>query len=76
MTAREYFRPLIGRRAEFTCLLRAGSDAVKDVVLPIYEAVPRHGIRGLYEDFYQISERVLLLRGEVHLGRKPVSIVS
>lgn len=55
-------------------LVRAGFDAVKDVISPIYEAVPRHRIRGLYEDFHSISERVLLLRGEVHNGRKPVSI--
>ncbi|KAG8216527.1 hypothetical protein J3R82DRAFT_6643 [Butyriboletus roseoflavus] len=52
----------------------AGADAVKDVVLPIYEAVPRHQIRGLYEDFHNISARVLLLRGEVHNGRKPGSL--
>ncbi|KAH0834894.1 hypothetical protein J3R83DRAFT_10540 [Lanmaoa asiatica] len=49
----------------------AGMDAVKDVVLPINEAVPRHRIRGLYEDFHSISARVLFLRGEVHGGRKP-----
>ena len=49
---------------------------VKDVISPMYEAVPRDRIRGLYEDFHDISERVLLLRGEVHLGRKPVSIVT
>lgn len=52
----------------------AGADAVKDVIKPIYEAVPRHRIRGLYEDFHQITERVLLLRGEVHGGRKPGSL--
>ena len=49
---------------------------VKDVISPMYEAVPRDRIRGLYEDFHDISARVLLLRGEVHLGRKPVSIVT
>ena len=49
---------------------------VKDVISTIYEAVPRNRIRGLYEDFHNISARVLLLRGEVHNGRKPVSIVT
>ncbi|KAF8555820.1 hypothetical protein OG21DRAFT_1410330 [Imleria badia] len=52
----------------------AGSDAVKDVISPIPEAVPRDRIRGLYEDFHDISARVLLLRGEVHNGRKPGSL--
>lgn len=47
-------------------------DAVKDVITPIYEAAPRHRLRGLYEDFHGIPDRVLLLRGEVHNGRKPV----
>ena len=41
----------------------------------MHEAVPRDRIRGLHEDFYNMSARVLLLRGEVHLGRKPVSFV-
>ncbi|KAF8126161.1 hypothetical protein EV363DRAFT_1174586 [Boletus edulis] len=49
----------------------AGADFVKDVVLPIPEAAPRDRIRGLYEDFYNVSARVLLMRGELHLGRKP-----
>ena len=48
----------------------------KAVMLPMYEVVPRDRIRGLYEDFHGISARVLLLRGEVHLTRKPVSIVT
>ncbi|KAN0086013.1 hypothetical protein V8E55_007147 [Tylopilus felleus] len=52
----------------------AGFDAVKDVILPMHEAVPRDRIRGLHEDFYNMSARVLLLRGEVHLGRKPGSL--
>ncbi|KAG9311639.1 hypothetical protein JVU11DRAFT_7873 [Chiua virens] len=49
----------------------AGTDAVKDVIAPIYEGVPRHRIRGLHEDFHRVSARVLLLRGEIHLTRKP-----
>jgi hypothetical protein len=51
-----------------------GSDAVKDVVTPVYEAVPRHRIRGLYEDFHPIPARVLFVRGELHGGRKPGSV--
>ncbi|KAG1803473.1 uncharacterized protein BJ212DRAFT_1486964 [Suillus subaureus] len=48
-----------------------GSDATKDVVVPIRQAAPRSLLRGLYEDFGFIEQDVLLLRGEVHLGRKP-----
>ncbi|KAG1884440.1 hypothetical protein F4604DRAFT_1574879 [Suillus subluteus] len=48
-----------------------GSDATKDVVVPIREAAPRNLLRGLYEDFGFIEQDVVLLRGEVHSGRKP-----
>ncbi|KAG2144156.1 uncharacterized protein EDB93DRAFT_1241314 [Suillus bovinus] len=48
-----------------------GSDATKDVAVPIRQAVPRQLLRGLYEDFGFIEQDVLLLQGEVHLGRKP-----
>lgn len=67
----------LGRRdAEHASDRRAGTDMVKDVISPIYEAAPINRIRGLYEDFHDISARVLLLRGELHLGRKPVSIFT
>lgn len=49
----------------------AGMEAVKDVVLPILEAAPRERIQGFYEDFSNISAKVLLLRGEIHWDRKP-----
>ncbi|KAG1744265.1 hypothetical protein EDB19DRAFT_1632903 [Suillus lakei] len=48
-----------------------GSDATKDVVVPIRQVTPRSLLRGLYEDFGFIEQDVLLLSGEVHLGRKP-----
>ena len=48
----------------------------KAVIFPKYEVAPRDRIRGLYEDFHDISARVLLLRGEIHLYRKPVSVVT
>ncbi|KAG2059987.1 hypothetical protein BDR06DRAFT_993662 [Suillus hirtellus] len=48
-----------------------GSDAAKDVAVPIRQAAPRNLLRGLYEDFGFIEQDVLLLEGEVHLGRKP-----
>jgi len=49
-------------------------DAVKDVAVPIFEAVPRQRIQGFYEDFSQVTEKVLLIRGEIHWARKPVCI--
>lgn len=49
-------------------------DAVKDVAIPIFEAVPRQRIQGFYEDFSQVTEKVLLIRGEIHWSRKPVCI--
>lgn len=48
-----------------------GSDATKDVAVPIRQAVPRSSLRGLYDDFGDIEQDVLLLRGEIHLGRQP-----
>ncbi|KAG2120080.1 hypothetical protein BD769DRAFT_1629580 [Suillus cothurnatus] len=48
-----------------------GSDATKDVAVPIRQAAPRSLLRGLYEDFGFIEQDVLLLQGEVHLGRNP-----
>ncbi|KAG1831076.1 hypothetical protein EV424DRAFT_1373861 [Suillus variegatus] len=48
-----------------------GSEAAKDVAVPIRQAAPRNLLRGLYEDFGLIEQDVLLLEGEVHLGRKP-----
>lgn len=49
-------------------------DAVKDVAVPTLEAVPRQRIQGLYEDFSQVTEKVLFVRGEIHWARKPVGL--
>lgn len=48
-------------------------DYVKNVVNPIREIAPRETIRGLHEDYNHFEEDVVLLEGEVHYGRKPVS---
>lgn len=48
-------------------------DFVKNVVNPIKQVAPRNSIRGFVNDFYNITEDVLLLRGEIHYQRKPVS---
>ncbi|KAL4073627.1 hypothetical protein J3A83DRAFT_4091128 [Scleroderma citrinum] len=63
-----------GFEAVYTYDGAAGMDAVKDVALPILEAIPRERIQGLYEDFGQVSEKVLLLQGEIHWARKPGSL--
>lgn len=63
-----------GFEALYTYDGAAGTDAVKDVALPILEAAPRERIQGLYEDFSQISTEVLLVRGEIHWTRKPGSL--
>lgn len=67
---------MVTKGAEYASDRSAGFDAVKHVVSPIYEAAPRDRLRGLYEDFGNVSARVLLLRGEVHWGRKPVRITT
>lgn len=51
-----------------------GSALTKDVVVPIRQAAPRSQLRGLYDDFGFIEQDVLLLQGEVHLGRNPGSL--
>ena len=48
-------------------------DYVKNVVNPIKQVAPRDSIRGFVDDYYHITEDVLLLRGEIHYERKPVS---
>ncbi|KAF9239248.1 hypothetical protein BU15DRAFT_46824 [Melanogaster broomeanus] len=63
-----------GFEVVYTYTGAGGIDVVKDVITPTYEAVPRHRIRGLYEDFHHITARVLLMRGELHDGRKPGSL--
>jgi len=51
-----------------------GLDLVKWVVKPRIEIVPRENIRGFVQDFANITEELFVLRGEIHLGRKPGSM--
>ena len=51
----------------------AGMDYTKTVVNPLREVVPRSRVRGFVENF-RFNTEVLLLEGETHLGRKPVSL--
>lgn len=48
-------------------------DYVKNVINPIKQVAPRDSIRGFVDDYYHHTEDVLLLRGEIHYERKPVS---
>jgi hypothetical protein len=49
-------------------------DYVKHVAEPIREVAPRQSLRGFKEDYGHMSADVVLLSGEIHLSRKPVSI--
>lgn len=49
-----------------------GMDYVKNVVNPIMQVAPRDSIRGFVDDYYHLTEDVLLLSGEIHYERKPV----
>ena len=57
-------------------VIRLGMDYVKNVVNPIRMVAPRDSIRGFVDDFYNITEDVLFLEGEIHYERKPVSGLS
>ena len=46
----------------------------KTVIQPIKQVVPRSSIRGFKDDYYHVDTDVVLIEGETHLGRKPVSI--
>lgn len=50
-------------------------DYVKHVAEPIRQVAPRESLRGVKEDYAHIDADVLLLSGEVHLNRKPVSFL-
>jgi hypothetical protein len=54
--------------------LSLGMELVKHVALPIRQVAPRRTIRGFQEDFRHLTADVVLLAGEIHLYRKPVSI--
>ena len=49
-------------------------DFVKHVVMPIRQVAQRTSLRGFTEDYYHIDADVVLLAGETHLYRKPVSV--
>lgn len=66
----EGYRPL---NITLMLSIRRGMDYVKNVVNPIRQVVPRRTIRGLTEDYGHLTADVVLLAGEVHYERKPVS---
>ena len=45
----------------------------KTIVQPMKQVVPRYSIRGFKDDYYHVDADVVLLVGEIHLRRKPVS---
>lgn len=49
-----------------------GMDYVKHVAEPIRQVAPRNVIRGFVDEYGHSMADVLLLAGELHLGRKPV----
>lgn len=50
-------------------------DYTKHVALPIRQVAPRRSLRGFKEDYAHLTADVVLLSGEIHLYRKPVSNV-
>jgi hypothetical protein len=53
---------------------RSGWELEKTVILPIRQVVRRWSIRGFKDDYYHVDTDVVLMEGELHSGRKPVSI--
>jgi hypothetical protein len=51
-------------------------EYAKTVVQPINQVVHRSTIRGFKDDYYHIDADVVILAGETHLYRKPVSSLS
>jgi len=45
----------------------------RTLVFPIKQVAPRWTIRGFKDDYYHVDADVVVLAGETHLGRKPVS---
>jgi hypothetical protein len=70
--AREYHR-FCCAWFEVESLSSLGMDYAKTVVQPIKEVAPRSSIRGFKEDYYHVDADVVVLAGETHLFRKPVS---
>ncbi|KAG8701332.1 hypothetical protein FRC09_005427 [Ceratobasidium sp. 395] len=52
-----------------------GKDWMKSVVDHMLQVAPRSQLRGLVEDYDWVDTEVLLLEGEVHLDRKPGSLL-
>ncbi len=52
-----------------------GMDFAKTVVSHLKEVVQRSSIRGFRDDYYDVDADVVVLAGETHLFRKPVSTV-
>jgi hypothetical protein len=50
-----------------------GMEYAKTVVQPIRQVAPRSTIRGFTDDYYHVDADVVVLAGETHLYRKPVS---
>ncbi|KEP48068.1 O-FucT domain protein [Rhizoctonia solani 123E] len=48
-----------------------GMEFSKNVVEPIKQVAPRSRLRGMVEDYNNITTDVLVLAGETHLNRKP-----
>ncbi|KAH9980621.1 hypothetical protein BJV74DRAFT_887716 [Russula compacta] len=49
-------------------------DFEKSIVRPLKQVVPRSSIRGFKDDYYEVDADVVVLAGETHFLRKPVSI--
>ena len=50
-----------------------GMEYAKTVVNPIRQVARRSSIRGFSDDYYNLDADVVVLAGETHLYRKPVS---
>jgi hypothetical protein len=50
-----------------------GWELEKTVVKALKEVVPRSSIRSFKDDYYHADADVVLVAGETHVGRKPVS---
>ena len=51
----------------------SGMEYLKTVIETIKQVAPRKRLRGFTDDFAWIDDTVVLLDGETHYGRKPVS---
>jgi hypothetical protein len=54
-------------------LERLDTEMSKTVVSPIRQVAPRTSLRGLHDDYGHLTADVVLLEGEIHALRKPVS---